>query len=217
MAKAKKITIWALVIVAIIAGIFWKIKSKKPVTVYTTADAEKTLLAQTVSVTGDLVANEEITLNFEIGGRVSKVFVKESDRVAAGDMIATLTDSTLQKQVEGARSALNQAIGNAGTNNDTLREAKVTEENAENVLRKTKNLNDENVSAAKQAVDNAQRYYDNAKNLLGGSSADTLAITAARNSLEATKKALDVAEQQAELSKTNAENSVEFVLCPIQS
>src|SRR6266567_4257566 len=104
MSKTKKWIIWIIVVAAIIGGIVWKIKRAKPVTTYTTADTTKGTLAQTVSVTGDLVANEEITLNFEIGGRVSKVFVKESDRVEAGDKIATLTDSTLQKQVDQAKA-----------------------------------------------------------------------------------------------------------------
>lgn len=70
MTKAKKWTIWIVIIAIVIGGVVWYVKSKKPVTTYTTAEVTKGNLAQTVSVTGDLVANEEITLNFELGGRV---------------------------------------------------------------------------------------------------------------------------------------------------
>lgn len=212
MSKTKKILISIIVIALIVIGgpIFY-FKNKKPVTAYTTADATKGKLTQTVSVTGDLVAQDEITLNFELGGRVSKVFVKESDQVAAGDKIATLTDATLQKQVDQAKAALDQAVATSGSNNDTLREAKVAKENAENTLSETKDLNDENVSAAKQTVENAQRYLSDAQALYDSSPipANKLTLTTAQNNLETAKKALNVAEQQAQLAKTNAENSLE--------
>lgn len=198
-------------ILLIIGGTIFYFKSKKPVTTYTTADVTRGKLSQTVSVTGDLVAQDEITLNFELGGRVSKVFVKESDRVAAGDRIATLTDSTLQKQVDQAKAALDQAVANSGSSNDTLREAKVAKENAENTLDETKDLNDESVSAAKQTVENAQKYLSDAQALYDGSPTpiNKLTLTTAQNNLETSKKALNVAEQQAQLAKTNAENSLE--------
>lgn len=215
MSKKKKWLIWILIVVIVVGGVTLYVRSKKPVTTYTTADATKGKLAQTVSVTGDLVANEEITLNFELGGRVNKVFVKKSDQVAAGDRIATLTDSSLQKQVDQAKAGLDQAIANAGTNNDALREADVAQENAENTLDETEDLNDQNIAAAKQAVDNAQKYYNDTLayyDSLSEGSAKLQAkttLTAAGNSLDAAKKALKVTEQQAELAKTNAENAVD--------
>lgn len=212
MAKKKKWIIWIVIIVALIGGIVLYVKSKKPVTTYTTANATKGNLAQTVSVTGDLVAQDEITLNFEIGGRVSKVFVKESDKVAAGDKIATITDATLQKQVDQAKAVLNQAVANSGTNNDTLREANVTKDNAENTLGQTKDLNDQNISAAKKSVDNAQNYYDDTKDAYESDGSKISAkptLTAAENSLNAAKEALKTAQEQASLSKINAENAVD--------
>lgn len=219
MSKYKKISIWSIIIIAVVAGIIFFTRSKKPAVTYTTADAAKGTLSQTVSVTGDLVANEEITLNFEIGGRVSKVFVKESDKVAAGDKIATLTDSTLQKQVDQAKAGLDQAVANAGTNKDTLREADVAEENAENTLDETKDLNDQNVSAAKQAVDNAQKYLDDVQAYYDSNptAANKLTLTSARNSYESAKKSLDVAQQQAELAKTNAQNALETAKARVET
>jgi len=215
IAKTKKWLIGIGIVALLVGGVFWYFKSKKPVTTYTTADAAKGTLSQTVSVTGDLVAKDEITLNFELGGRVSKVFVKESDKVAAGDQIATLTDSTLQKQIDQAKANLDQAIATSSASNDTLREAKVAADNAENTLDQTKSLNDQNISAAKKSVDNAQNYYNDTKTYYDSLSSDAAKIpvkptlTAAENSLNAAKEALKTANEQTDLSKIAAENAVD--------
>ncbi len=196
--------------VLIVIVVIFYFKSKKPVTTYTTADAVKGTLVQTVSVTGDLVAKDEITLNFELGGRVSKVFVKTSDEVAAGDKIATLTDASLQKQLDQAQAGLDQAIANAGANSDTLREAKVSKDNTENTLDDTENLNKQSIDASQQAVDNAQKYYDDAKDFYDGSPSaqNKLTLTTAENALDSAKESLKTVREQADLSQTNAENAV---------
>lgn len=223
MSKTKKWIIWVVIFAVIAGSIFGYMKSKKPVTTYTTAEATKGNLAQTVSVTGDLVAKDEITLNFELGGRVSKIFVKESDQVAAGDRIATLTDSTLQRQVDQAKAGLDQAIATSGTNNDTLREAKVSLENAEDTLDQTESLNDQNISAAKQSVKNAENFYADTltyyESLPDGTAklqAKTT-LTAAENALNSAKQALKVAEEQTDLSKVSAKNVVESAKARVET
>ncbi|MDD5396672.1 MAG: efflux RND transporter periplasmic adaptor subunit [Candidatus Moranbacteria bacterium] len=223
MAKAKKWIIWIVVVAAVIGGIVVYFKNKKPVTTYTTAEATKGNLSQTVSVTGDLVAQDEITLNFELGGRVGKVFVKASDKVAAGDKIATLVDSTLQKQVDQAKAGLDQAVAVAGGNNDALREAKVLKDNADNTLDQTKQLNDQNINAAERAVQNAQNYYDDTKKYYdslsdGSTKLQTKpTLTAAENSLESAKQALKTAKEQADLSQITAENSVDSAKAKVRT
>lgn len=212
MKKFKKIIIWLVIAALIIGGAILYFKSKKPVTTYTTADATRGALAQTVSVTGDLVAKDEITLNFELGGRVNKVFVKESDRVAAGDRIATLTDATLQKQVEQAKAGLDQAIATSGTSSDSLREAKVSLDNTEDSFDQTKSLNSQTIDAAQQAVDNAQSFYDDthAAFLSGGSTvAAKPTDTAAENALKSAKENLKTIQEQADLSEITAKSAVD--------
>lgn len=210
MAKTKKWIIIVIIMLAVVSGVVLYVRSRAPKTTYTTADVTKGDLAQTVSVTGDLVANEEITLNFELGGRVGKVFVKPSDKVAAGDNIATLIDTTLQKQVDQAKAALDQAIANAGSSNDELREAEVAKDNAEDVLDDTKDLNKQNIAASEQAVDDAQQYYDDAKELYDDDPTKTnkLTLTTAEGRLNAAKEDLKTAREQASLSETSAENTV---------
>ncbi len=81
MAKAKKWTIWILIVAAIIGGVFWYVKSREPKTTYTTADVTKGTLAQTVSVTGKLVAKEQADLSFKISGRIEAMYVDIGDKV----------------------------------------------------------------------------------------------------------------------------------------
>ncbi|EKE18459.1 MAG: hypothetical protein ACD_9C00333G0007 [uncultured bacterium] len=223
MTKTKKWLIWIIIIAAIISSVFWYVKSKKPITTYTTAEVKKENLTQTVSVTGDLVANDEITLNFELGGRVGHVFVKESDQVAAGDKIATLVDVSLQKQVDQAKAGLDQAIATSETNNDTLREARVTLDNSEDTLEQTESLNSQNISAAEQAVENAEDYYDDTKvyyDSLSEGSAKLQAkttLTAAENALNTAKEALKTAKEQANLSEITAQNVVNSAKAKIKT
>ena len=223
MSKTKKWISWVIFLLLVAFTVFLYLRSKKPVTTYTTSDVSRGTLAQTVSVTGDLVADEEITLNFEIGGRVSNVYVKKSDAVAAGDQIATLTDATLQKQLDQAKAALDQAIAGAGSNNDSLREAKVNRDNADNTLTQTKQLNDQNIKAAERAVQNAQNYYSDTKayydSLPDGSVKlqTKPTLTAAENNLNAAKEALKTANEQADLSRVVAENNVDTAKAKIKT
>ena len=211
MSKTKKWSIWIVVILAIVGGIVWKIKSSKPTTTYTTADATKGTLTQTVSVTGILNANDSINLNFETGGRIKQIFVKKGDKVATGDKLAMIDDSALSDQLAQSKAALDKAIADAETNNDALREAKVANDNAQNTLDDTKNLDDENVTAAQKAADNAQDYLDAAQNLYNNNQTDTnkLTLVAAQNSLNSAKQAEKVAQEQADLAETNAQNSID--------
>lgn len=209
----KKRIIWLIIIIAVAAGgYFYYSKSKNPKIEYTTAEVQRGNLPQTVSVTGKLVDDQEIILNFELGGRVKQVYVKKGDKVAVGDKIAMIDDVSLNDQVRQAKAALDRAIADAGSNNDALHEAKVSVDNADNLLGKTEDLNDKNVDAAEQAVTNAQNYYDDALvyyNDGGTSTTKKLTLTTAANSLEAAKQSLKIAKDQADLSKTSAQNSLD--------
>lgn len=228
MAKTKKWIIGVIVAAAVIAGITLYVRGKKPQTTYTTAEVEKGVLSQTVSVTGDLVAREEITLNFELGGRVADIFVKEAQQVAAGDKIARLSDATLEKQLAQAKANLDAAMAKAGLTDEALREAEVAKENARDTLEETESLGDQNVRAAQVAVDNAQKYADDAlsyyEKVVSDSGEDSsqaksakLTLTTARNSLESAKEALKSARSQADLSETNAKGALDTAKAKVKT
>lgn len=192
---------------------------KKPQTEYTTALVERGKLTQTVSVTGDIVDKEEVVLNFEIGGRLTDVNIKEGDSVAQGEVVATLNDDDLNSQVEQAKAALDKATADAQANDDTVNEAEVAVKNAQDYLDQTEDLNKENIANANQDVKNAQDYYDDAKNYYDEDKTATrkLTLTTAENSLKNAKDTKKIVEAQAELSETSAENSLDAARAKLET
>lgn len=106
MARAKKWIIWIIIIAAVIGGGVYYFKTKKPVVEYTTEKAEKGTLAQTVSVTGKLVAKEQADLSFKISGRVESMFVDIGDKIEKGQKIATIDKGTLDEQLRESQQDL---------------------------------------------------------------------------------------------------------------
>ena len=101
---AKKWTIWILIVVAIIGGIFWYVKSRAPKTTYTTADVTKGTLTQTVSVTGKVNPNEQIDLTFKTTGILKSINVDVGDSVKSGQILATIDTGTLESQLRQAEA-----------------------------------------------------------------------------------------------------------------
>jgi HlyD family secretion protein len=218
MSRRKKTIIWIIVALVVIGGYFL-LRPKAPATVYTTADVTRGNLAQTVSVTGNLVDNEEINLNFEIGGRIKTIFARKGMQFAAGEILAVINDADLSKQVEEAKALYDKALADAGSNNDAVRESEVAVENAEDTLDATKDLNDRNIDAADQAVTNAGDYKDDAQSYYNQEITDhdagsaeaksaKLTLTTAENELEAARKAEKTADETADLAEVNAENTL---------
>lgn len=210
MFKYKKTIVFILILI-FAGGYFFYSRSKKAKVEYTTATVEKGNLSQTVSATGDLKDDSEIVLNFELGGRINKVFIKKGNKVAAGDSIAMLDNINLSGQVAAAKATLEKAIADAGSNDDAIREAEVSVENAENYLDETEDLEKQKVEAADTALDNAKDYYDDALDFYNDSPNKTnkLTLTAALNSKKAAEESLNTAKKSRDLSITSAENSLD--------
>ncbi|MFZ2189126.1 MAG: efflux RND transporter periplasmic adaptor subunit [Candidatus Moraniibacteriota bacterium] len=210
MFKYKK-TIAIISMLLLAGGYFFYARSKKVKVEYTTATVEKGSLSQTVSATGDLKDDSEIVLNFELGGRISKVFIKKGNKVAAGDSIAMLDNVNLSGQVAVAKATLNKAVADAGSNNDAIRESDVAVDNADNFLDETEKLEKQRVDAAETALDNAKDYYSDALDFYNDSPTKTnkLTLTTALNSKKAAEEALDTAKKSRDLAITSAENSLD--------
>jgi len=213
MPKKKKIIIWISIFAIIIGiiGIYFLLLRKKPQTEYTTAPVERGNIIQSVSVTGDVVDKEEVVLNFEIGGRLSSVNIKEGDGIAQEEIVATLNDADLTSQVEQAKANLDKATAEAGINDDKVHETEVEEDNAQKTLADTKDLNKQNVDAAEQSIKNAENYLNDAQKLYNEDPTKTnkLTLTTAENSLKTAKETKRTTEEQAQLNETNAENTLD--------
>ena len=130
MAKAKKWSIWIIIIAVIIGGVFWYVKSREPKTTYTTADVEKGTLAQTVSVTGKVNSNEQIDLTFKTTGILKSISVDVGDTVKKGQILAVIDTGSLlsqlrqaQAQVEYQDETLDHMKENRGTYEEEQRDA----------------------------------------------------------------------------------------------
>lgn len=106
MARAKKWSIWIIIVAAIIGGIFWYIKSREPKTTYTTADVEKGTLSQTVSVTGKINPNEQIDLTFKTTGKLKSISVDVGDMVKKGQILAIIDTGSLFSQLRQAEAQI---------------------------------------------------------------------------------------------------------------
>jgi RND family efflux transporter MFP subunit len=106
MAKRKKSIIWIIIILAIAGGVYYFIQSRKPVTTYTTENATRGDLAQTVSVTGDIIPENEASLSFQVSGEVSQVYVEVGDIIKKGQRVAQLKAGTLLEDLAQAEKAL---------------------------------------------------------------------------------------------------------------
>lgn len=104
MTKTKKRIIWAVVILAIIAGGYFFLRSKKPATVYTTETAKRGNLTQTVSETGTIKTVNQTDLSFKISGRVIKLLADVGDQVKTGQPLAQLDMGTLGAELAQAQA-----------------------------------------------------------------------------------------------------------------
>lgn len=78
--------------------------------------AESRKVEQTISVTGELQADETVSASFEVAGRVSKIQSDFGQLVKKGAVIAELDPREYQIQVDRARALLAQALARVGLN-----------------------------------------------------------------------------------------------------
>lgn len=211
----------AIIVVIIVSAIFWfkrggDIDALQKETV-TVGDLKKT-----VSVTGSLISESLIALNFENVGRIQEIKVKVGDKVIEGDIIATLDNNVLNEQVKKAKAALSKAIWDDKKNDDSTREALEKVDNAEDYLEAVDDYYGQVEDAAEIAFANAsdyqedvESYYDQIVADSGASSAEAkavlLTLTAANNAEEAAEEALTTARKSKDLNIVSAENSLDVV------
>ncbi len=96
----KKRTIGAILVVVLILGIgYWRIKGGTSSTSkYQTASVIRGTIVSTVSASGRALTTSIFDINTAASGTVNKVYVKDGDKVYAGEAIAQLTLDTVGQQ-----------------------------------------------------------------------------------------------------------------------
>lgn len=85
------------------AGGYFYVQSKKPQTEYTTVGASKGNIIQTVSVTGELVSENQVDLAFKTGGRLRTLAVEVGEEVSAGQLLGGLEPGALNAELKQAQ------------------------------------------------------------------------------------------------------------------
>lgn len=118
----KKTIIWLIIIIAIIASGYFYLSSKKPKTEYTTADVVRGNVIQTVSVTGDLVSENQVDLAFKLSGRVRLLNADIGDQVKTGQILGSLEPGTLNAELKQAQEQVKyqkETLANMKERDDT--------------------------------------------------------------------------------------------------
>lgn len=150
----------------------------------------------TLSVSGDgkIETSREARLTFSSAGRVSKIAVKEGDKVKAGDVLAGLDTRSLELALQQVQMSVTQAEG-------TLLQAQLAQRTAQNTLDNLKNSGD----SLKMALINAQIARDTAKiNLNNGIAA--VNFTAADAELNRAKTWYDYVQRQLQQVTVNVDS-----------
>jgi RND family efflux transporter MFP subunit len=92
----KKLTLFLLITIGILAAIFWP-RSPKPLDTQT---VKQTTITETVSTTGKIMAEKAVDLSFLAAGKLVYLGVKKGDTVKKWQTIATIDQRTLQKNLE---------------------------------------------------------------------------------------------------------------------
>ncbi len=178
-------------------------------------------ISNTVSVTGETIAETEIRLDFETGGRIKEINAFVGKEVAEGEIVASIDDSVLGQQVEEAHLALEKAIAETGANNDIIREAEQVVKNAKKILEETQNLEKQKVSAAEQELKNAKNYYEKVLEYYnkkveesGVDSSEAkyaqLTLISANNNIKTAEENLKTIKRTRDLNEQTAQNNLDL-------
>lgn len=233
----------ALVVVALLAAAaLWALNpfGKAAAATLVTGRASVGTIVSSVSVSGSVASSSVSELNFGTSGTVTAVKVVPGDTVTAGEVLATIDDSSLQVQLQvaqanltaaQARLSLDQAGPTAATiasARDSISQAKLQLSTAQTSLSDTIAQNDQNVAQAQDALTAAQAQLtaDTATLAPGDPqlAKDQQAVDTATANLSATqlKATLSLHQAQAQvssaqLSVTTAEHNYALKIVPATS
>lgn len=175
--KKKKIIITVIAIVLII--VVWNVLKPKQVedVKIETETIEKRTIAQSISSTGVIKANDtKDVVSTLTGMKITSVKVKEGDKVSAGDVICTFDTTSLANNLNDLQKSV--SVTNAQNN--------LSMQGARRSLNDAISNRDTQVSVSQRDVDNAANAYNNVQNQLNQVNAELANQSAALASYQAT-------------------------------
>jgi RND family efflux transporter MFP subunit len=159
-----------LVVVAVLAE-----RGQRTTTTVTVTSVKRTTFSTNLPETGTVQRPRVATIPALIAGNLEQIYVKAGDAVAAGQLLATVVNPTLQATAAGSQADYNSAAANISTAQVNEQNAKVSYEAA--------------VQTAKTNLDEAQRIYKADVSLFNNKAIP-------RNQLDVDKAKLDQAQVQ---------------------
>ncbi|MHB8147145.1 MAG: efflux RND transporter periplasmic adaptor subunit [Vulcanimicrobiaceae bacterium] len=157
------------------------------------ASAQRGDIATYITLDGQVAPLEQSTLSFQQSGPVSRVYVNVGDRVTAGELLATIDDSTLRAQLAQAEATANQQAASA--------------QGAQIGLPVAQQQNSSTLSTAKAALSNAQLVYNQNVQLFKQGYVSQATLEAARSSYVQAQSAY----QNAQIGMRNNQVSAQSV------
>ena len=96
MKKTLAIIIVAIAIVAVIAGVVYKLKAKNPAGEFRFVEIKRGDIETTISATGTLSALHTVEVGTQVSGRIAHIYVDYNDIVKKGQLLAVLDTSLLE-------------------------------------------------------------------------------------------------------------------------
>lgn len=112
-------------------------QAPSPVTV---AVVKSSLLSNNITVTGDIIANEEVELRPEINGKVIRIYFSEGAQVKKGQLLVKINDVDLQAQLRKLKAQLSLSDEKKGRLESLLKINGVSQEDYDIALNESQSL-----------------------------------------------------------------------------
>ena len=158
----KLLIIVPVIILAVLAFLFFRSKNAKSETKYTTADVQRGDIAITVTATGNLQAVTTVQVGSQVSGIISALHADFNDIVKKGQLLAQLDPAPMKAQVLQAEAQLDQAVASAKlAQQDSARSIALFNGNL--ISESDKETSVTNFELARAAVKSAQANLDRLK------------------------------------------------------
>ena len=198
LSRKKKVAIGAAGAVVVLAAASFTMGGKKDAGIMvSTVPLEKGDIQEVLSISGPISGTDSAEVVSRLHAEIQEILVKEGDKVAAGQVLARLDPSDVQKEVEIAQNAYNLAVAER---NDAQRQA------------------ENGYADALQAQQAAKRDYDRKAMLFAGGDVSQMEMEEARDVLANASRQLTtftlrggrpVANESYDLRVQNAEFELE--------
>lgn len=165
--KKKKYIFGAVIVVLIIGGYYWYSKSKSTSTTvqYKTTQVQKGEIVSSVSASGNVIVDDDATVDPTITGTVSSLAVSVGDKVKKGQLLFLIENNQLGIDASKAYSSYLQSKASLETAKANKNEAKNNYEDAndseEYAMKKKLEAAEISLEAAEKNVETSWSSYQN--------------------------------------------------------